>query len=102
MKMLSYDACFLIIKDGGKNFGIAKLQTNNTLNIKIEIFMKKEKTEIMKAKFKVKTRIILETHTLEDFNGYCMTIKAESIMVIQKNQTEKLVLVDIKDNIKKQ
>ena len=30
-----------------------------------------------------------------------MTIKAESIMVMKKNQAEKLVLVDIKDNAKK-
>ena len=31
-----------------------------------------------------------------------MTIKAESIMVVQKNQAEKFVLIDIKDNAKKQ
>ena len=31
-----------------------------------------------------------------------MTIKAESIIVVQKNQVEKLILIDIKDNVKKQ
>ena len=42
--MLFYDMCFLIIKDGGKNFGTIELQMDNVLNIRIEAFMKKEET----------------------------------------------------------
>ena len=64
--------------------------------------MKKEETVIMEVKFKAKTRTILEIGVSGDFNDCYMTIKAESIMVVQKNQAEKLVLVDIKDNAKKQ
>ena len=64
--------------------------------------MKKEETEIMEAKFKAKTQIILENGASRDFNGCRMTIEADSIMVVQKNQVEKLVFVDIKDNAKKQ
>lgn len=56
----------------------------------------------MEAKFKVKTQIILRTGILEDFNGCHMTIKAESIMVMQKILAEKLVFVDIKNKAKKQ
>ena len=44
----------------------------------------------------------METGASGDFNGCQITIEAESIMVIQKNQVEKLVFVDIKDNAKKQ
>ena len=33
MEMSSYDACLLIIKDKNINFGITRLQTDNTLNI---------------------------------------------------------------------
>lgn len=55
----------------------------------------------MKAKFKAKTQTILETSASEDFNSYYIIIKTKSIMVIQKNQTEKLILIDIKDNTKK-
>ena len=102
MEMLPYDACLLITKNGGENFGIAGLQADDTLNVGTEAFIKKEETEIMKAKFKAKTRTILETGASGDFNGCRMTIKAESIMVVQKNQAEKLVLVDVKDNAKKQ
>ena len=64
--------------------------------------MKKEEIDIMKAKFKAKTWTILETGILGDFKGCYITIKAESIVVSQKNQPEKLALVDIKNNTKKQ
>lgn len=42
---------------------------DNTLNIKIEAFIKKEETKIIEAKFKAKTQTILETGRSEDFNG---------------------------------
>ena len=50
--MSPYNICLFITKDGGENFGIAAFQTEDTLNIETEAFMKKEKTEIMEAKFK--------------------------------------------------
>ena len=56
----------------------------------------------MEAKFKAKTQKFLENGISKDFNGCYMTIKAEFFMVMQKNQEEKLVFVDIKDNAKKQ
>lgn len=37
-----------------------------------------------------------------DFNGYRITIEAKFIMVVQKILAEKLVLVDVKDNTKKE
>ena len=83
--MSSYNACLLNTKDRDENFGIVGLQTDNTLNIGMEAFMKKEEKEIIKAKFKAKNRTMLKTSVSGDFNGCCMTSKAESIMVIQKN-----------------
>ncbi len=82
MEMSPYDACLLITKDGVENFGIVGLQADDTLNIGTEAFMKKEEIEIMEAKFKAKTQIILETGASGDFNGCCMTIEAEFIMVV--------------------
>ncbi len=99
--MSPYDAYLLITKNGGENFGIVGLQTDDTLNVGTETFMKKKEKEILEAKFKAKTQTMLETGVSGDFNGCRMTIKAESIMVIQKNQAEKLVLVDIKNKAKK-
>ena len=83
--MSSYDAYLFITKDGGENFGIAGLQTDNTLNVGTEAFMKKEETEIIEAKLKAKNRTILETGASGDFNGCRMTIEADFIMVVQKN-----------------
>lgn len=100
--MLSYNIYLFITKDGSKNFGIVGIQINNTLNVKIETFIKKEETDIIEAKFKSKTWTILETDVLRNFNSYRITIKAESIIVMQKNQVEKLVFTNIKDNAKKQ
>lgn len=62
--------------------------------------MKKEKTKIIEAKFKVKIQTILETSISKDFNNYHMTIKARFIMIIQKNQAKKLVFININNNIK--
>lgn len=99
--MFPYDKCFFITKDGDKNFGIVGFQIDNTFNVKTEAFMKKKETEIIKAKFKTKTQTILKPGISGNFNNGRMTIKAEAIMVIQKNKAEKLALVNIKDNIKK-
>lgn len=63
--------------------------------------MNKEKKEIIEAKFQSKNGIILHTVISRYFNSSHMTIKAESNIVVQKNLTEKLVLVDLKDNAKK-
>ena len=53
--MLFYDTHLLITKDKSKNFGIIGLQTDNTFNIKTKIFINKEETEIIEAKFKAKS-----------------------------------------------
>lgn len=64
--------------------------------------MNKEEAKIIKAMFKAKSKTVLETGVLRDFNSCCMTIKVESIMVLQKNQVKKLILVNIKNNAKEQ
>lgn len=55
MEILFYNTCLLIIKAVNENFGIANLQINNIFNIKTEVFMNKEKIEIIKTKFKAKS-----------------------------------------------
>lgn len=102
IEILSYDIYLLIIKNGRKNFGIARLQTDNIFNVRTEAFMNKEETKIIEFKFKTKSQTILESGISGDFNGCHMTIKVEFNIVVQKNQVEKLVPVDIKDSIKKQ
>ena len=102
MKISPYNAYLLITKDGGEIIWHSKLSDRRYSHVGTGAFMKKEETEIMDAKFKGKTQTILKIEASGDFNGYHMTIKAESIIVVQKNQVEKLILVDNKDNAKKQ
>ncbi len=63
--------------------------------------MKKKEKKIIEAIFKAKNRTILEIGVSGNFNGCYMTIRAESIIVIQNNLAEKFMLVDINDNAKK-
>lgn len=51
----------------------------------METFMINKKIEIIEAKFKTKSQILLEISVSEDFRGYYMIIKDESILVIVKN-----------------
>lgn len=80
--MLFYDINLLIIKNKSENFGIVRLQTNNTSNIKTKIFINKEKVKIIEAKFKTKSQIILENIISRDFNSCYMIIKDKSIIVV--------------------
>lgn len=82
IEMLSYDVYLFITKDESENFDIVGLQTNNSLNIGKRVFMMKKKKEIIEAKFNVKNRTIGKIGVCESFNDFCMTIEAESIIVI--------------------
>ncbi len=85
MEMSFYDICLLITKDRGEKFSIAEIKTDNTLNMGMKAFMKKEEKEIIEATFKAKNQTILETGVSGDFNGCHIIIRADSITVIQKN-----------------
>ena len=89
MKLLPYNACLFIPKDIGENFGITRLQTDNIFNVEMEAFIKKEETEIIKAKAKAKTQTILKINISKDYNNYCIIMKTESIMIVEKNLAEK-------------
>lgn len=45
---------------------------------------------------------MLETNTSQNFNGYYMTIEDKTIMIVQKNKADKLIIVDIEDDVNKQ
>lgn len=82
IKISRYNIYFLITKDGSENFNIARLEIDNTFNFKIEVFRKKKETKIIKTKFKAKTKTILKTNILEDFNNCHITIEFEFIIVV--------------------
>lgn len=96
--MLSHDTCLLITKDSNIDFNIIELQTSNTLNIDTEILIIKKEVEIIKIVLKAKSQIMLKICILEDFNRYQIIIENESIIVVQKNQVKKLLIINIRDN----
>lgn len=88
-------------KNEGINFYIKEFQTNNILNVGIEIFMNKEKVEIIETKFKAKSQTMLETSLSKNFNSCHMIIEDKIIIIIQKSQVNKLLIIDIDDYVKK-
>lgn len=102
MEKLFYDICLFISKDGGVNFGITRLQTDDTHNIKTETFINKKKAEIIEAKFQAILQTILGTDISKNFNSCHMIIEDKVIIVEYKDQVDKLFIVDIEDDTKKE
>lgn len=82
IEMSFYDLYFLITKDSGENFGIIKLQTDNSLNVETDTLIKKKEIEIMEAKLKIQTQTVVQKGVLRNFNSYYMTIEIESIIIV--------------------
>lgn len=100
--MSFYNMCLLITKDKGIKFSITGHQTDNIVNIGTVAFINKKKAEIIEMKFEFKSQIILETCTWRNFNDYHMIVEDKAIMIIQKYQADKLLIIDIENNAKKQ
>jgi hypothetical protein len=86
----SFDACLLIGQDNADCFGIAGVQTDDTLVIGTSKFIDKEETEMKKAKFLTKPRQIFNDRDTGDFNGCRILVKDAGITMCQKGQAEKL------------
>lgn len=89
IEILFYNGCLLITMVRDENFGKARLQIDNILNVWTKPFIKNEEKEIIAAKFKAKNRTILEIIIFGDFNNCCITIEVELIIVVEKNEVEK-------------
>lgn len=95
MQQSCYDPC-LLISNEKKEFGIAGLQTDDTINIGTQEFLDKEDAELVKAKFIAKPQRILKIGDTVDFNGSRIAIMPDAILTTQKDQAEKLAIVDVK------
>lgn len=90
----SYDPCLLITKNG-TNFGLVGMQTDDTLNLGDPEFISNEDTELKRAGFKAKDAKIVETGTEATFNGCLIKMKEDSLVLLQKGQTDRLELVNL-------
>jgi len=82
MNATSYDPCLLVTAEG-EAFGIAGLQTDDTLLLGTEQFLDLEEEELQKAKFRAKPRTTLGPGSTGDFNGCRLTFGDDgTIMVV--------------------
>jgi len=94
METSTYDSC-LMITEKGNAFGMAALQTDDTLQLGTQEFMDKEEKEMT---FTAKPKIIMTEGSVEDFNGCRIKIDNGNIVTTQKGQAEKIRMVDITAN----
>jgi hypothetical protein len=90
----TYDPCLFITKD--MLFGLVGMQTDDTLIVAEQRFLDLEEKERGKAKFKAKPVEILKDGKDLIFNGCILTKQGPNVVVSQKNQGERLLLVDTK------
>jgi hypothetical protein len=78
-----YNPCLLITKDQEGPFSIVGMQTDNTLILGDNKFVKKERVELKKAKLLAKPIKLLTMDTLLLFNGCKLIIReGESLDLI--------------------
>jgi hypothetical protein len=72
MAIFTYNPCLLItiIK---RAFGIVRIQTNNTLILRLKKFNTIKEEKLTKAKFSAKPKKLLSSETLLIFNGCILT-----------------------------
>jgi hypothetical protein len=92
--MFIYNLCFLIIIIKAA-FGVVKIQTDDTLILRLKEFDTIEEEKLTKAKFSVKPKELLSSETLLIFNGCILTQKEEDIELQQKEQDRKLKTVNL-------
>jgi hypothetical protein len=92
--MFTYDPC-LLITITKRAFGIVRIQTDNTLILRLKEFNTIEKEELIKAKFSAKPKELLSLETLLIFNGCILTQKEGDIKLRQKEQGRRLKTVNL-------
>jgi hypothetical protein len=83
MQPSAFDPCLKISKSDTE-FGIAGLQTDDTLNLGAPEFISKEDNELKKAGFKAKPQNVLNDGDSGDFNGCRLQITKSAVEITQK------------------
>lgn len=99
METSTYDTCLLSSKNDNKTnleFGIVGLQTDDTLTVGNEEFLRKETEEIIKAGFLHKPLEILSLKNNLNFNGSIISLTNDTILVSQKRQISRIELIDVR------
>jgi hypothetical protein len=76
-------------------FDVVRIQTDDTLILKLKEFDTIEEEKLTKAKFSVKPKELLSLEILLIFNSYILTQKEKDIELRQKKQGRKLKTVNL-------
>ncbi len=94
MMTSSYDPC-LLLTTSKEAFGIVAMQTDDTLILGDKVFIRKEDVELKKAKLTAKPAEKLSYDNPLMFNGCTIRLNELDINVTQKQQGNKIKLVDM-------
>jgi Reverse transcriptase (RNA-dependent DNA polymerase) len=94
METSTFDPCLLITKDGP--FGIVGMQTDDTLILGDQVFVKQENIELEKAKLLAKPAEQLTEQTPLLFNGCKLMMDQDrnGITLVQKGQSARIQVID--------
>lgn len=100
METSTYDTCLLSSKNDNKTnleFGIVGIQTDDTLKVGNEEFLRKETEEIIKAGLLHKPLDILSLKNNLNFNSSIISLTNDTILVSQKRQISRIELIGVKE-----
>ncbi|KAI0999538.1 hypothetical protein K3495_g8659 [Podosphaera aphanis] len=95
MRSSTFDPC-LLITNTNDMFGIVGLQTDDTLYLGNEKFREHEDGELKKAQFSAKPLEKLTPQNPLSFNGGKIILDGNDVLLIAKDQGNRITLVDIK------
>jgi hypothetical protein len=96
MKQSTYDPCLLYTTEG---FGLAGLQTDDTIFLADEEFATREETELQRAKLLAKPREKLAQDCPIKFNGGIIKLTSDGIITLtQERHCSKIGMVNIGDD----
>jgi reverse transcriptase-like protein len=90
----TYDPCLLITKDKNGPFGLVGMQTDDTLILGDNEFVKQEDVELKRAKLLAKPSEQLTGDNPLLFNAYKLMIDGDEVALVQKEQGKRLRLID--------
>ena len=91
METSTNDPCSLLTQQD-ESFRMTGLRIDDTLHLGSKEFIVKEEEKLLKTGFKAKPLEIIGNGNKTDFNGFCVLVEVESLVVQQKGQAEKLAI----------
>ncbi|KHJ34520.1 hypothetical protein EV44_g3335 [Erysiphe necator] len=99
METSTFDPCLLVTSRENINFGIVRMQIDDTIILADEGFSVQEEERLLEAEFLAKSKERLTVNTPLDFTGCTLTSMNDSncLQLKQKGQGNKIELINVTD-----